>query len=97
MKRLLPATLACSVVTATASADWPQYLGSDRDAVAADANLVRSWPVGGPRVLWSFPLGPGHGGASVEGGEVFILDRIVNQSDILRCIDFATGREKWNF
>ena len=97
MKRFLLATLACAVVAITVCADWAQYLGPNRNAVALDAELARSWPDGGPRKLWSFPLGAGHGGASVEGGEVFVLDRIVNQSDILRCIDFVTGQEKWNF
>jgi outer membrane protein assembly factor BamB len=97
MKRFLLTTMACAVVAVTARADWAQYLGPNRNAVALDAELTRSWPDGGPRKLWSFPLGAGHGGASVQGGDVFVLDRIVNQSDILRCIDFTTGQEKWNF
>lgn len=80
-----------------ALADWPQYLGPNRNAVAPYARLSRTWPEGGPKVLWSFRLGPGYGGASVHAGEVFILDRIANQSDILRCIDFETGTEKWNY
>jgi hypothetical protein len=39
MKHFLLATLACSVVAVTASADWAQYLGPNRNAVAADADL----------------------------------------------------------
>lgn len=78
-------------------ADWPQYLGPDRNAVTTGVKLARSWPEGGPEKLWSLPVGDGHGGASVHGDEVFILDRIVDESDILRCIDFATGKEKWRY
>ncbi|UCG12800.1 MAG: PQQ-binding-like beta-propeller repeat protein, partial [Deltaproteobacteria bacterium] len=32
-----------------------------------------------------------------QGGEVFILDRVVNKSDILRCLDLDNGKEKWSF
>ncbi len=85
-------------VTVTAvQADWPQYLGPDRNAVASDFRLARSWPEGGPKIRWSAPLGRGYGGASVQCGEVFILDRIANQSDVLRCMDLATGTETWHY
>jgi outer membrane protein assembly factor BamB len=97
MHHYLLSILAFLNVAVTAGADWAQYLGPNRNAVALDAELARSWPDSGPRKLWSFPLGAGHGGASVQGGKVFVLDRIANQRDILRCIDFATGQEKWTF
>ena len=85
------------VTTAAVRADWPQYLGPNRNAVALDASLARSWPEAGPKVLWSFPLGRGYGGASVHNEEVFILDRVANESDVLRCIDLETGTEKWHY
>mgnify|MGYP000203284511 CR=1 FL=1 len=85
------------VVATAAQADWPQYLGPGRNAVAPTARLARSWPEGGPRIRWSFSLGRGFGGASVHGSEVFVLDRIAERSDVLRCIDLKTGTEKWNY
>lgn len=42
-------------------------------------------------------LGPGYGGASIYGNEVFILDREQGKSDILRCLELETGAEKWNY
>ncbi|MHC4118459.1 MAG: outer membrane protein assembly factor BamB family protein [Planctomycetota bacterium] len=89
--------LAFFVIATAAHADWPQYLGPDRNAVAPGAGLARSWPKGGPRRLWSLPLGRGYGGASVHGGKVFVLDRIADQSDVLRCVDLDSGTEKWNY
>jgi hypothetical protein len=68
MKRFLLATLKYGLVAVTASADWAQCLGPNRNAVATDAVLARSWPAGGPMKLWSFSLGAGHGGPSAEGG-----------------------------
>ncbi len=95
--KLFLSTLAVTLVAVAAQADWPQYLGPNRNATTEEAKLARSWPDGGPKKLWSFPLGTGHGGASIRDGEVFVLDRIVDQSDILRCIDLVTGAEKWKY
>lgn len=95
MKRRLIGVLA--LTACVAQADWPQYLGPDRNAVAPDANLARAWPEDGPKRLWTVPLGEGFGGTSVHGGEVFLLDRIEDEADVLRCFDFATGDEKWRF
>ena len=44
--------------------------------------------------LWEFPLGPGFGGASIYGTEVFVLDRLVGEADVLRCIDLQSGKRK---
>jgi outer membrane protein assembly factor BamB len=56
-----------------------------------------AWPENGPEELWSFPLGPGFGGAAIFDDEVFILDRKPGESDILRCVDLETGEERWNY
>ena len=98
MKRsLLFLTLILAITSTETWADWPQYLGPDRNASAPEARLAKTWPERGPRKLWSFSLGTGYGGASVQGGEVFVLDRIVGKKDILRCIDLQSGKELWNF
>lgn len=97
MKHFWIAILTVTIIAVTAQADWAQYLGPNRNATADEAKLARSWSDGGLKKLWAVPLGIGHGGASVHGGEVFVLDRIVDQSDILRCIDLATGAEKWSY
>jgi outer membrane protein assembly factor BamB len=85
------------VSASAAQADWPQYLGPDRNASAPQAELARSWPEGGPEQMWSVPLGLGYGGASVQGGEVFVLDRMGTEADILRCISLESGKEQWAF
>jgi outer membrane protein assembly factor BamB len=97
MKHCVIVTGVLVIMASAVHADWPQYLGPDRNAVASGFKPARSWPDSGPRKLWSFPLGRGFGGASVHGGEVFVLDRIANQSDVLRCIDFETGAQKWTY
>jgi outer membrane protein assembly factor BamB len=84
---------ACSSPTAS----WDQYLGPHRNATIQSIEILESWPEEGPEEVWSFPLGPGYGGAAIFEDEVFVLDRKQGESDILRCIDLETGEEKWNY
>jgi len=78
-------------------ADWPQYLGPNRNATSDEKGLLRSWPAEGPKVLWTFDLGPGYGGAAIRKGKVYLLDRISGKQDVLRCIDLNSGKELWSF
>ncbi|MHC4207047.1 MAG: outer membrane protein assembly factor BamB family protein [Planctomycetota bacterium] len=85
------------ITTGSVLADWPQYLGPNRNATSPEKGLLRSWPQAGPKVLWTVPLGPGYGGAAAGDGKVYILDRIRGKKDVLRCLDLNTGVEQWSF
>jgi len=99
MKKIFLLLFTLSVLNAHTQpkTNWNQYLGSDRNATVSGAGILRSWPADGPEKLWSVPLGPGYGGASIYGDEIFVLDRKAEETDILRCIDLNTGVEKWSF
>ena len=77
--------------------NWNQYLGANRNAVAEGAGISRVWAEELPEKLWEFELGSGYGGASIFNDEVFVLDRIEGEADVLRCLDLNTGQEKWNY
>lgn len=77
--------------------NWNQYLGPNRDAIISGTEINRLWGVDGPSKLWEFPLGSGYGGASIYENEVFVLDRKDGNTDILRCVDLISGKEKWNY
>lgn len=76
---------------------WPCFRGPDRDGIAKDGvPLATKWPPGGPKVLWRLELGPGHAGAAVDAGRVFVLDYDVEaQADTMRCLSLDDGREIW--
>ena len=80
-----------------AIADWPQFQGVNRDGRSLERGLSRTWPEKGPKVLWSVRLGPGFGGPAVVDNEVYVLDRVDNKQDVLRCLDFTTGKELWTY
>src|SRR5262249_30686531 len=47
------------------SADWPQWLGEDREGVWRETGLLERFPASGPKVLWRAPLGAGNSGPAV--------------------------------
>lgn len=79
------------------ASDWPQYLGPGRNAISTETGIKRSWPNGGPEVLWTLPLGEGWGGAAIKAGKVYVLDRMGDEKDFLRCLDLETGKEQWRY
>jgi outer membrane protein assembly factor BamB len=77
--------------------DWPGYGGPDRTNIITGANLPRTLPADGPKVLWTVDVGIGYGGAAIKDSDVYILDRKAGRSDVLRCLGLADGSEKWSF
>jgi outer membrane protein assembly factor BamB len=67
--------LAAMATGAAQSADWPQWLGTDRDGVWRETGLVDKFPKGGPKVLWRTPMGTGYAGPAVVGDRVYVMDR----------------------
>lgn len=77
------------------AADWPQYLGPDRDAVYPGEALTRAWPSDGPKVLWRKKnIGAGMSGVVVAKGRA-ILFHEVNRYDTIECLDAKTGKTLW--
>lgn len=89
--------LPCLIGPWAAYADWPQFGGPDRNNISRETGLARTWPSKGPKVLWSIALGAGYGSPSVRDGEVYLLDRPDQKTDVLRCLSLETGEELWNF
>jgi len=78
-------------------ADWPQFMGPSMDATSPETGILRSWPAEGPEVLWTAPLGKGYAGPAVKDGKVYVLDRVDETEDVLRCLSLQTGDELWSF
>ncbi len=86
-----------TITTGSTLADWPQYLGPDRNAISPEKGLLRSWPENGPKFLWTVSVGRGYGGPVIKDGKVYLLDRDDKVGDNLRCLDLSNGKELWNF
>jgi outer membrane protein assembly factor BamB len=83
------AVLACTA--AAAAADWPQWLGPNRDGSAADT--VKPWTAA-PAVVWRAPVGEGHSSPVVAGGKVYLHYHVAGKDEErLAAFDAATGKE----
>jgi outer membrane protein assembly factor BamB len=76
---------------------WPWFRGPGRDNLVADATpLAKTFPPGGPKVLWSVDLGYGYAAPAVRAGRVYVLDYDQSKkADALRCLSLADGKELW--
>jgi len=53
--------------------DWPQWRGAQRDGLSTEAGLLSSWPMNGPKLLWSVDgLGTGWSCPIIVGQHVHI-------------------------
>jgi outer membrane protein assembly factor BamB len=89
--------LALVCTATTFAADWAQYQGPMRNGASPETGIAREWPEGGPKTLWSAPLGEGFGGPAIRDGEVYIVDRVSSSEDIVRCLSLDTGEELWTY
>ena len=85
--------LLCSAIAAFA-ADWPEFLGPNRDGTSSETGLVDHFPEGGLRVVWQKDIGTGYGAPSVRDG-VLVLHHRVGGEEIVDALDAATGEAKW--
>ena len=87
---------ALLVFIAPALADWPQFLGPQRDGISREnVKLIRSFGEGQPKELWSVDVGVGFGAPAIQDGRVYFLDRRGETHDVMRCFDLSSGKQLW--
>ena len=93
---LLLALVLTLAVPAVSLANWPQFLGPNRDGIVQDADgLPTSYSQDNVRLLWQTETGPGFGGAAIHGDSVLIIDRVQQQGDVIRRLRLTDGQEVW--
>ncbi|MBN1442023.1 MAG: PQQ-binding-like beta-propeller repeat protein [Planctomycetes bacterium] len=83
---------------ATAEAEWPQWHGPDRDLISEESGWTVDWPASGPKELWRVKVGIGFSSCSIAGGRVYTMGNMPEEgqeTDIVWCLDAATGKEIW--
>jgi outer membrane protein assembly factor BamB len=78
------------------AADWPQFLGPQRNGVSPETDLLLAWPKAGPEPLWQHALGEGYSGPVVAAGRVIVFHRIADK-EIVECLDAKTGTARWKY
>jgi outer membrane protein assembly factor BamB len=90
------ALLLLTIGGVAAAADWPQFLGPDRNGVYAGPALAEAWPAQGPRVVWRKTVGQGFAAPVVVQNRVIVFHRIGAQ-EIVDALDARTGASVWRY
>ena len=90
-------TLACLCLPLSAlAAEWPQFRGPRRDGKSDETGLLKRWPEGGPKLLWT-AKGLGHGFASLAIAHGLIYTSgSVGRDTAITALDLA-GKPAWTF
>ena len=87
----LAAILASS--RACFAADWPQWLGPDRNGVTSE--IVAPWTTP-PEVVWRYPVGNGYSSPIVADGVVYLHAAVTGQdAEEVIALDAKTGQPAW--
>jgi outer membrane protein assembly factor BamB len=89
---------------ASAPDAWRQWGGPNRNFIVDTVGLADAWPEGGPRSIWSRPLGPGHSAILADDGRLYTMYRVGNgrarqgpweAAESVIALDAATGKTIW--
>ena len=86
--------LSLALLTGFAHAqDWTRYLGPEGSG-KVDGKIRTNWKEEKPKELWRKDLGRGCTSFAIAGDKVVVMGN-QNDTDIVWCLDAATGKELW--
>ena len=96
--RFCEASLWCAMVSTalpkSASAQWPQFGGPNRNFMCDTKGLASKWPDEGPNKLWSRELGDGYATIIADGGILYTMYR-AGDDEFTAALDERTGKTLW--
>lgn len=85
----------CLLATNAIGQDWPQWRGSDRDAISESQGLLQEWPDAGPPLAWRIDgLGGGDSAPSIADGKIFGMSSR-DGKEIVWALSESDGSEIW--
>ena len=83
--------------SATAAANlpsWPQFRGPKNDNLSTETGLLKQWPEGGPKLLWTAKgLGGGFSSVTLSGGRIYTCGNVDGHTAVT-AIDLE-GKTLW--
>lgn len=93
MRSSLSIVVFLLTITTASAADWPQWLGPNRDGSSPET--VAPWTTP-PKVLWKQPVGEGHSAPVVADGKVYLFSKVADKDDEqVEAFDAITGKLLW--
>ena len=86
--------ILCAVGVCADAPLWPQFRGPNRDGKSTETGLLKAWPRGGPRHLWTARgCGIGYSSVSIGHGSIYTMGII--GSDMAVVAFDLNGKRKW--
>ncbi|KKK49665.1 hypothetical protein LCGC14_3132770, partial [marine sediment metagenome] len=77
-----------------AKREWPSFHGPSRDNKSTETGLLKKWPEGGPKLLWTASgLGKGYSSVTIAGGLIYTAGMVEKQTYVI-ALDLD-GKQKW--
>jgi outer membrane protein assembly factor BamB len=96
MKLLFGTCILLVLSTNLSVADWPQWRGPDRNGLSKETDLLKSWPAGGPKRVWTFDkAGLGYSGPAIVAGKLYTLGARRGSEELI-AVDANSGKELWS-
>jgi outer membrane protein assembly factor BamB len=93
MRTLPVLTFALLSALPCPAADWPQFLGPQRDSTTTEK--IPAWKEK-PKELWKQPVGEAHSSPVVANGTVYAFYKLKDkEEEALAAFDAKTGEKKW--
>jgi len=77
-------------------ADWPQFLGPERNGTNKTENIPLEFTDGEPKIDWEHPIGSGFSGPVVSNGRVIIFHRKGGRA-ITDSLAIENGKRAWTY
>ncbi len=90
----IPAPVAASAAVSTA-ADYPQFLGADRDGTVKGVRLADDWAKKPPRLVWRHAIGAGWSGFAVARG-LAVTQEQRGSREMVVAYNLSDGAPKWS-
>mgnify|MGYP001224671374 CR=1 FL=1 len=78
------------------TADWPGFLGPQRNSICRETRLLKIWPRSGPSLVWELKKGRGYSAPAVVGNKLVFFHRVEDQERVI-CLESETGRHLWQY
>ncbi len=78
------------------AADWPQFLGPNRDGISSEKGLLDKFPENAPKLVWEKQIGTGYSAPSVRDGKLVLFHR-VGDEEVVECIDATASKPIWRY
>lgn len=86
--------IATGATASLEAADWPQFLGANRDGISNETEWRSDWNSREPAISWKAPVGVGSASVAVAGGKLYTTGNL-DGNDTVFCLDATTGKEIW--